>query len=1181
MTPHQPHPKGRDSMPPTQPTRLPRRPDRTPRRTGGTALTLVRATGSLIVLAVLLAGLPLLLWWGTAAVGPDGVRALGNLLSTQDSGQVFLLALAVAGWIGWALFALSVLLEIPAQLRGRTAPQVRLLVGQRAAATLVGAVLLALPTGTALAASATPAQASPTVAAASVLSGSPASGGTHDESPAALSVKTVTHTVVDTRPAESLWSIAEQRLGDGNRWEEIADLNAGHTMANGSVFRADGPIQPGWTLRLPADASPDRAATTADPITVPDGAEDEGVLSTQEHRTRPAGGSEVYTVAPGDNLSKIAGKELGDDDAYPAIFELNKGEPQPGGGTFTNPDLLYPGQKLDLPSQAKAPAADRDTVDRGPDEAAEPDTEPPAAQPEKNPPHGNDEAAPPPAPAQTPPVSEKPPATPEAETPQPEKPDAADPGGAAPTKPDTEATPSPKPTTQQPTKSPTPAPPAQEAQESPAPAPTAQAPQHTDTASDSDGVHQVALAAGIGALLAASLAGTLAVKRILQQRRRRAGETIAIDADPTPLEQVLNTQGGPTGVALLDTALRTLAGNAQAENRELPVLRGARVADRTIELILDESADPLTPFIQGTSPGRWVLDAKATLLDRDAGSEVPDAPYPGLVTLGATENGDLLLADLLHTGALLLDGTADDVLAVGRAMALEAGTCGWTDHTEIMTVGLGSRLATLLPRGRVRPLPHVSAVVADLGALLLEVHQQTDTADLPEPLPWILVCAGDVDSEQAWQLADAVSAARDLPIAIVLPANDATRAAFPAAESIPTAPGTPVALPQLGDAPVQLQRLTDEQYRQYLHALQVAEEPAEPATGTWQLAEAHEQTAAAPRPETDPLLRIRTSGSEADSDPGAPFPALLASIGAARTLSKEDAPAAKDAPEGEAVPGKASTGTAADSGDGGSATESDEPSAEAGDEQPSAPVISVLGPLTVSGITHSGHGPKVAALAALIHLRPGRTAEFLCTAMDPVNPWSTRTLQTRLSEIRSRLGAAPDGQPYLPRPKHGGYGFHADVTSDWRRFQDLATQGLADPQGGTEDLENALALLRGKPFEGRDFSWADAVQQEMISRIVDTAHTLAVRHTEGDHPDLDAARRAALRGLEIDETAEVLYRDWMNIEWGAGNTAGIRKAIARLQQVARTYDISLEPVTEQLINLVLADRATPSRAARG
>ncbi|MCD9899749.1 hypothetical protein LUR56_05715 [Streptomyces sp. MT29] len=160
----------------------------------------------------------------------------------------------------------------------------------------------------------------------------------------------------------------------------------------------------------------------------------------------------------------------------------------------------------------------------------------------------------------------------------------------------------------------------------------------------------------------------------------------------------------------------------------MPVLRGARVSDRAVELILDEPAEPLAPFSTGSGPGRWVLDSKAKLLDTETASDVPDAPYPGLVTLGATENGDLLLADLLHTGTLLLEGTADDVLAVGRAMALEAGTCGWTDHTEIMTVGLGTRLATLLPRGRVRPMPHVSAVVADLGALLLEVHQQTDDA---------------------------------------------------------------------------------------------------------------------------------------------------------------------------------------------------------------------------------------------------------------------------------------------------------------------------------------------------------------------------------------------------------------------------------------------------------------------
>ncbi|MFD8118639.1 hypothetical protein [Streptomyces microflavus] len=1160
------------------------RPGGPARRSAATALTLLRALSSLTVLVGLLGGLPVLLWWGTTAVGPDGVRALGNLLSTQDSGQVFLLALAVAGWAGWTLFALSVLLEIPAQLRGRTAPQVRILVGQRTAAALVGAVLLALPTGTALAASATPAQASPTVATASVLSGSQTPDTAAADASAPRAERSVTHTVADTRPAESLWSIAEARLGDGNRWAEIAELNAGNTMSDGSTFRADGPIQPGWTLRLPADANP-VATTPATPAPVAGAAEDEGGLSAQGNRAAAAESGAVYTVAAGDSLSQIAHNELGDADAYPAIFELNKGEAQPGGGTFTDPDLLYPGQELDLPAQAEAPDAGPDAGAEAPDKK-QPETEPPAAGPGENDPAGEDEAAPPPAPAPAvpaPSASGTPSAAPDITT---------NPDGAAPVVPDRETSRSAKPAPDRsasatakpsvPAQS-TPAAPTIPAATHPTPAPAPSADTAATTTSTSSGVQQVALAAGIGALLAASLTGTLALKRILQQRRRRAGETIAIDADPTPLEQVLNTQSGPSGVALLDTALRALALTAQAEERELPVLRGARVSDRTVELILDEPAEPLAPFTAGAGTGRWVLDSKAKLLDTETPPDVPDAPYPGLVTLGATEHGDLLLADLLHTGTLLLEGTADDVLAVGRAMALEAGTCGWTDHTEIMTVGLGTRLATLLPRGRVRPMPHVSAVVADLGALLLEVHQQANDAGAPEPLPWILICAGDVDTEQAWQLADAVSAARALPIAIVLPANDATRNAFPTAEPIAAAPGTPVTFPQLCDEAVQLQRFTDEQYRQYVHALKVAEEPAEPATGTWQLAEPHDQTAAAPRPQPHPLLRIHTSPAEADSDPGSPYPALLASVAATPATASE---AARNSPATDTA-AKAEAGEAdpqADDAEAGpsaavSGAGKDEPGAEDSGEESQAPEIAVLGPLAVSGVTTSGHGPKVAALAALIHLRPGRSAEFLCTAMDPVTPWSTRTLQSRLSEIRSRLGTAPDGSPYLPRPAHG-YRFHPDVASDWQRFQHLATRGLADPAAGTADLENAMSLLRGKPFEGRDFAWADAVQQEMISRIVDTAHTLAVRHTEGDQPDLDAARRAALRGLEIDETSEVLYRDWMNIEWGAGNTAGVRKAIARLQQVARTYDFSLEPVTEQLIDLVLSDRSEPARSGR-
>ncbi|MFB7293618.1 LysM peptidoglycan-binding domain-containing protein [Actinacidiphila glaucinigra] len=292
-------------MPQPAVVRPPRRPSTRQARTrGGTSIgAVVRAAASLLLLSALLFGLPMLLWWGTAIVGPPGIQTLGNLLSTQDSGQVFLLALAVAGWAGWAGFAAAVAVEVPVQLRGRTAPRLRLLVCQRAAAALVGAILVALPTGTALA-SPTPAHAVTTTAAAA---SSPARGGHAVATPAANARAeqdgTVTHTVRAVRPTESSWSIAEDRLGDGYRWEEIAALNEGRTMSDGSVFRAEDPILPGWVLLLPDD-------------TAPAGPRAQGGRGSAVEETRP----EAYTVHPGDTLSQIAEDELGDADRFPAIF---------------------------------------------------------------------------------------------------------------------------------------------------------------------------------------------------------------------------------------------------------------------------------------------------------------------------------------------------------------------------------------------------------------------------------------------------------------------------------------------------------------------------------------------------------------------------------------------------------------------------------------------------------------------------------------------------------------------------------------------------------------------------------------------------------------------------------------------------------------------------------------------
>ncbi|WP_433573696.1 LysM peptidoglycan-binding domain-containing protein [Streptomyces sp. CA-251247] len=1054
-----------------------------------------RALGSLLLLLGLLGGMPWLLWEATGAALPAGLDDLTHLFSQQDTTGAFILALTAVGWINWASFTLSLLVEIPAQLRGRTAPRLPgLQLGQRAATTLVGGILLLLPTGTAIATPATP-PAAPTLEHLADTHHTPGPGGSQNTArdhkvPKATATNLREYVVKDTRPAQSLWQIAEEQLGDGALFTKIVALNEGRTMTDGRVFTAGSPIQPGWTLHLPAD--PRTAEAPPQPTT----------QGTAEHQN-----SGTYVVEDGDYLSTIAQEELGDGDRWPELYQANR-------DAITDPDVIHPGQRLDLPpADATGPAT--------PPEPASPPVKPADPTPD----HEDAPAAPAPTGA---PTSPPPP------TPQPTQPNAPAPSRAR----TPSAQPGTSPSVPQRTKPP-----------SPSSAPAGE----LDGTAEAGTPRHVALIAGIGALLAASLAGALAVKRILQQRRRRAGETIAIDEDPTEAEQLLTATGEPASIDRLDIVLRTLAHRAAAIGRELPAVRGARVGHTSVHLIVDDPGlEPLAPFTLGTQAGMWRLDPDSPLLERDTARAEP-APYPGLVTLGSTETGELLLTNLLHQRTILLDGDTDDVVAVARALTLEAGTSIWSDQTEILTVGLGTRLATLLPKGRIRAMPHLPAVTADLGEILVEVHQNKDRDGALPPLPWILLCAGDIEPEQVWQFADAIATPRDLSVAVVLPSGPATLQAFPDAELIDVRPDAQVRLAQLDEHPVQVQRLTDEHYRQYLHALEVADEPAAPATGAWQLAEEHD-TAEQGRP--SPLI---LKSHDSDEDDSTPYPTFLASLGPSQiNLVKSPATDSDEAqPAGAPEPASGTDPVVLDAVPG---SRDDK-----WEQEPATAQINILGPLTVTGSTGSGHGPKVAALAALIHLRPGRTPQALCAAMDPVTPWSIPTLRNRLSEIRSRFGTAPDGSPCLPRPKPG-YTFHPAVRSDWDHFQHLATRGLAaGPAAGIPLLEDALALIRSKPFDGEDLPWAGPVQQEIVSRIVDVTHTLATWHTHRPNPDLDAARHVVLRGLDIDETAEVLYRDWIHIEQTAGNTAGALKAAATVQEITQSYDISMEPRTEQTI----------------
>ncbi|XVS62057.1 BTAD domain-containing putative transcriptional regulator [Actinosynnema sp. CA-299493] len=79
-----------------------------------------------------------------------------------------------------------------------------------------------------------------------------------------------------------------------------------------------------------------------------------------------------------DSLWRMAERALGDGTRWPEIYELNHGKPQPDGGTFTRPSLVFPGEELALPDDATVPGTPpHQPTSPSPTTATPPSTNPP------------------------------------------------------------------------------------------------------------------------------------------------------------------------------------------------------------------------------------------------------------------------------------------------------------------------------------------------------------------------------------------------------------------------------------------------------------------------------------------------------------------------------------------------------------------------------------------------------------------------------------------------------------------------------------------------------------------------------------------------------------------------------------------------------------------------------------
>ena len=237
----------------------------------------VRALAAGILLAAVLIGLPVLLivlaGWPFPSTIPDWGN-VGRMLRQGDiPADAVIKTLAVVLWVLWVGLVWSFVWELRTCLtsvsRGERPPRPSAPAVPAAMSAWVGRLVAATLAIGAVSTPSSSSVASPSLPVATVVA---------DSAALAIPVVTSSHAVTSsssvpavarqwvTGPADTVWDIAEQALGDGLRVDEIVGLNPG--------LRPARPLPAGRSIALPADAAvpadrrPVTSAAPPDPATL-------------------------------------------------------------------------------------------------------------------------------------------------------------------------------------------------------------------------------------------------------------------------------------------------------------------------------------------------------------------------------------------------------------------------------------------------------------------------------------------------------------------------------------------------------------------------------------------------------------------------------------------------------------------------------------------------------------------------------------------------------------------------------------------------------------------------------------------------------------------------------------------------------------------------------------------------
>lgn len=1032
----------------------------------------IKALGALAVLVLLAGGPPLMLVTFIGNPWPAGGVSMDQPLTDE----AIIGVLAALAWFLWAQLMVCIVVEVAAAI-GNRGIDVRVPGAfgfqQNLARVLVTAVVLAIGSGTistfsAGAATAATAPVPPAAAAPVTTPAVPVASPVVEQTPEVGDTITVQH-------GDTLWSLAEKHLGDGAQFTQIASLNEGQAMTGGKVFRSSESIQPGWELKMPATAT-----SAAD---------------------QPKADDTQVEVHAGDSLWEIAEDQYGDGADWSKIWDANKGERQADGRTLSDPDVIQPGWNLTVPSEkasAPAPAVEAPEQTQTP---APPAAAPPAAQEVP-------QAAPQPAPEV---VSEK---AAEAVS------EGAVAGGEA------GATPT----------APVAAPPAAEAvpQAAPQPAPevapeTATAPQGvSESAQDPDVVDDVNDDAGLpswvmqgllggGALLAGSLLLMLRARRAGQHRSRRPGRSIAPTLPELIHAEKSVTVAGSSTIAtveLVETLLVRLAASLADKSVELPSLAAVEVTGSAVAVHLRTSATaPGDPWVVSDDGLLWVVDAE---VDLDlVGPHHPDspAPWPLLVTIGQDDRDAAWMLNLEDLNVVV---TGDEIAGAdfARFVAAEVSCNPWSKHTALDVIGIAHEMAAVSPD---RVTVHTEATSAAANAVAEAVSTidrlaaagidtSTARARQDDADPWpsrMLIVDQPGDIAELEQLMKLVKDHHGrTATAVLLPGAEQGRGF-----EIHIDERRQLTIPSV-NLTVKAVGLTSAEAHGCAALLAQADSLADEAVPDlagdqeWQpMADAmgslrDQYTVSRSATTLEPSASVLPAADEEYTRAAATTVADLNAVAPKVTQTVREEVAAAD------------------------------PTLDADLQEWEAdscirPRLTLLGPVVARtrGTALDRRRPFYTELFAYLATRPyGATTDEVATAFD----LNAARVRTDVNKLREWLGADPvTGQKFLPAAREApmaqerGTGVYqvVDALVDVDLFRRLRLRGESHGPAGIDDLERALQLITGRPFEKlRPGGWGwllegDRLDQHMVCAIADVAHVVVTHNLHTG--DLERARTAA------------------------------------------------------------------------